>query len=77
MFAFPDILVLVAESLVAEPHIEPVELGPELQVLQAQYIQELGTDDQPFYSGGGSASGGMTFLNYELLNYHRHFVPEK
>ena len=25
VFAFPDILVLVAESLVAEPHIEPVD----------------------------------------------------
>ena len=72
-FAFLDTLVLVAEFVV-EPHIEPVELEPGLQV---QCIQELGTDDRPFYSGVGSASGGMSFLNYELLNYHRHFVPEK
>ena len=67
-FAFLDTLVLVAEFVV-EPHIEPVELEPGLQV---QYIQELGTDDRPFYSGGGSASGLMA-----LLNYRYHFVPEK
>ena len=67
-FAFLDTLVLVAEFVV-EPHIEPVELEPGLQV---QYIQELGTDDRPFYSGGGSASGLMA-----LLNYRYHFVPGK
>ena len=67
-FAFLDTLVLVAEFVV-EPHIEPVELEPGLQV---QYIQELGTDYRPFYSGGGSASGLMA-----LLNYRYHFFPEK
>ena len=67
-FAFLDTLVLVAEFVV-EPHIEPVELEPGLQV---QCIQELGTDDRPFYSGGGSAFEVMA-----LLNYRYHFVPEK